>query len=201
RAGGRGRAQGERPAPGSRGGGAPSWRGGTGRLGYVAKMSPRLSETFILDEILALRRNGIPVKVYSLLPPVRDALVHPEAQSLASEVEVLSPLVPRSSLLSWRELATCFRMRPIRTAYYVARVVATVHPRVKLRRLREAVHLACCLRRDRIAHVHAAWAHTPATVVRMACRIAGIPWSMSAHAKDIHLSDRDQLARKVAASR
>src|SRR5262249_46304047 len=45
------------------------------------------------------------------------------------------------------------------------------------------------------------WAHTPATVVRMACRIRGIPWSMSAHAKDIHLSDPGQLARKVHAAR
>ena len=181
--------------------GMPAWRGCTGRLGYVAKMFPRLSETFILDEILALRRNGVPVKVYSLLPPVRDARVHPEAAGVASDVEVLSPQTRDRPLRALRELAACFRLRPLRTAIYVARVAVSGHPLRSMRRVREAARLACCLRRDRIAHVHAAWAHTPATVVRMACRIAGIPWSMSAHAKDIHLTDPRPLARKVQAAR
>src|SRR2546422_5861456 len=67
----------------------PGWDGRIGCLGYVAKMFPRISETFILDEILALKRSGIPVKIYSLLPPVRDERVHPEALALLPEVDFL----------------------------------------------------------------------------------------------------------------
>src|SRR5258708_23785888 len=147
----------------------PTWAGRTGRIGYVAKMFPRISETFILDEVLAMRRNGIPVKVYSVLPPVRDARTHAAALALVPDVEVLSPAPPRGIALTLRELAECFRARPLRAAIYLARAVFSSAPRRRLRRLGEVAHPVACLRRDRIAHVHAAWAHTPANIVRMAC--------------------------------
>ena len=59
-----------------------------GHLGYVVKMFPRISETFILREIRALRREGVPVRVYSLLPPDRDARSHPEARAREEIVRV-----------------------------------------------------------------------------------------------------------------
>src|SRR5215831_7737459 len=68
---------------------ATGWGGRTGCIGYLAKMFPRISETFILEEIQALRRHGIPVRIYSLLAPTRDARVHSEAVDLASECFVL----------------------------------------------------------------------------------------------------------------
>ena len=177
------------------------WSGRTGRIGYVAKMFPRISETFILDEILALKRIGAPVRIYSELPATRDGRVHPVALELAADVEVLSPEGrPRVSTVV-REFAACFRARPLRMTLYLVRALTSAAPGRRLRRLREAAHLACCLRRDCIVHVHAAWAHTPATVVRMAHRLSGIPWSMSAHAKDIHLSDERGLAQKLASAR
>ena len=39
------------------------------RIGYIVKMFPRFSETFILNEILELERQGAKVTVFSLLPP------------------------------------------------------------------------------------------------------------------------------------
>ena len=48
------------------------------RVGYVLKRFPRLSETFILNEILEVERQGVAVEVFSLLRPpaeVRHALV------------------------------------------------------------------------------------------------------------------------------
>ena len=35
----------------------------------------------------------------------------------------------------------------------------------------------------------------------VACRMLGVPWSMSAHAKDIHLSESSSLRKKMAAAR
>src|SRR5262245_22909577 len=147
----------------------PAWNGRTGQIGYVAKMFPRISETFILDEILALRRNGVPVRIYSVLPASRDARVHPEAAQLLPEVEVLSPVPAVPARVVAAELALCFATRPIRVAVYAARALISFHPLRRLRRLRETAHLVACMRRDRIVHVHAAWAHTPANVTRMAC--------------------------------
>ena len=39
------------------------------RIGYVLKRFPRLSETFILNELLQLERLGVQVDVFSLLRP------------------------------------------------------------------------------------------------------------------------------------
>ncbi len=185
--------------PGARDG-RPTWGGQTGNLGYLAKMFPRISETFILREVRALQRHGIPVRIYSLLPPTRDARVHAEAELLAATVEVL----PQPGWSNWRgflaDLLSCLRTRPGATGREVMR--SLLRPRRRsFRRLFRAVSLAVRLRRDRVAHLHAAWAHTPASVARIACRLAGIPWSMGAHAKDIHLSKRSSLAKKIAAAR
>jgi len=60
-----------------------------GTLAYVTKMFPRISETFVLNEVLALRRAGVPLRLYSVLPPVRDRRTHPEAEALAAETIVL----------------------------------------------------------------------------------------------------------------
>ena len=92
-----------------------------GHLAYVAKMFPRISETFVLNEIRALRCEGVPFRIYSILPPSRDRRIHPEAESLAAETEIL----PQAS---WRGLpeffaATrrCFRAAPLETAAETAR--------------------------------------------------------------------------------
>ena len=47
------------------------------RLGYVLKMYPRFSETFIVSEILAREAAGEQIVIFSLRPPT-DARFHPE---------------------------------------------------------------------------------------------------------------------------
>jgi len=180
---------------------APSpWEGRSGSVGYLAKMFPRISETFILEEIQALRRHGVPVKIYSLLAPTRDARVHPEAQDLVPETYVLPE--PRWSSMPRfvANLWACFRVRPSGTTKQVLRLLQEPRRR-SFRRLVRAADLAVRLRRDHVAHLHAAWAHGPASVARIAGRLTGIPWSMGAHAKDIHLSRPSSLAKKLAAAR
>ena len=57
-------------------------------LAYLGRILPVLSETFVVREIVALRRLGLSVKVFSLNPP-ETGVCHPEAPDLAREVEVL----------------------------------------------------------------------------------------------------------------
>lgn len=172
----------------------------TGRVGYLAKMFPRVSETFILNEVLALRKQGVPVSVYSLHEPTRDARMHAEAAAITDEVFVL----PEPEATSWSELMPalfrCLDANPRATLMEVIRVL--MRPRaLTRRRFVRAILLAERLRADRIAHLHAAWAHTPASVARIASRLTGIPWSMGAHAKDIHLSKPSSIAKKLRAAR
>jgi len=163
-------------------------------------MFPRISETFILDEILALKRHGVPVKIYSLLPPTRDARVHKDAEALMPEVEILPTPGWSEMQRTLGDLLACFRVRPSGTVKQVLRLLLPPRERSFLR-LARAAALAVRLRRDRVAHLHAAWAHGPASVARITSRLTGIPWSMGAHAKDIHLSDPRSLAKKIASAR
>ncbi|MCK4414614.1 MAG: glycosyltransferase [Candidatus Eisenbacteria sp.] len=176
------------------------WSGCGGNLGYLAKMIPRISETFILREALALRREGIPVRIFSLLPPTRDHRMHAAARALLPEVEILPQPRWYGGKLFWGGLADGWRHRPAAVLREALRLALRPRRRT-LRRFFRAVILARRLREANIVHLHAAWAHTPASVARIATRLVGIPWSMGAHAKDIHLAQRSSLAKKLRAAR
>ena len=64
------------------------------RVAYLLKTFPRLSETFILNEILALEALGMPIAIFSLRRPVAEPL-HPAVGDLKSSVTYVPSL-------SWR---------------------------------------------------------------------------------------------------
>lgn len=179
---------------------SPRLASAVGHLAYVAKMFPRISETFVLNEIQALRREGIPFRIYSILPPSRDRRAHPEAGPFAAETQVLPQPSWRGLMESFAAARRCFRAAPREATTEIARALLRPTPR-SFRILFRAVVLAERLRRDEVSHIHAAWAHTPASVAEIASRLTRIPWSMAAHAKDIHTSDELSLARKMSSAR
>ena len=50
---------------------------------------------------------------------------------------------------------------------------------------------------EQVAHLHAHFLHTPASVVRYAARLSGLPWSASAHAKDVWTTPAWELRGKL----
>lgn len=60
-----------------------------GTVGYVLKMYPRLSETFILTEVLALEAQGQPLEIFSLRPPT-DGRFHAELAQVRAPVTYLA---------------------------------------------------------------------------------------------------------------
>jgi hypothetical protein len=71
-------------------------------VAYLVKRFPRLSETFVLNEILEVRRQGIDLRLYALLDP-QEKLVHPTAGELVNEVGYLN-LAGRPWRSRWRLL-------------------------------------------------------------------------------------------------
>ena len=49
-----------------------------------------------------------------------------------------------------------------------------------------------------VCHLHAHFAHSPTSVALFAHKLSGLPFSFSAHAKDIYTSDQRQLREKIA---
>jgi len=63
------------------------------KVAYLVSRFPKLSETFIVDEILALERRGVGIELFSLVRQ-RERVVHPEAHELARRCHVAAPLSP-----------------------------------------------------------------------------------------------------------
>jgi colanic acid/amylovoran biosynthesis glycosyltransferase len=167
---------------------------GTGRplrVGYVTKMFPRFSETFVLTEVLNVERQGVDVEIFSLRPPA-DGRFHAGLADLRAPVTYLTSSGIRAGDL-WAELATA------------ATELGDLGPhlptllQLDVRDALQAVQLARRVRQRGIDHLHAHFASAGASVARAAAAIAGITYGFTAHAKDIFHADvdPDDLRRKL----
>ena len=69
----------------------------TPKIAYLIKCFPRLSETFILNEVLELEQQGLPLRIYSLLEPA-DRTVIQAAKDVRATVTYVPRYTPRSIL-------------------------------------------------------------------------------------------------------
>ena len=171
------------------------------RLAYVVKMFPRLSETFILNELLELERCGASITVYSLkraAPGPR----HPDVARLAARVVYL-PERPVEWLLRGGVAALALLARHPRRVGVLLRYVVTRRTHQAWKRFFQAAVLVRDLAPDPPRHLHAHFASAPSRVAMFAAHLAGLPFSFTAHAKDIFHSDTDLdlLRAKMRAAR
>ncbi|MFV0375429.1 glycosyltransferase [Microbacterium sp.] len=164
------------------------------RIGYVLKMYPRFSETFIVTEMLAREAAGERLTIFSLRPPV-DPRFHPELSRIAAPVRYLDR--PVKTVALWdalRVASTDPQLAAAIGAHFDELLRADVDDAA------QAVLLADACRREQITHLHAHFASIATTVARLAALLVGIPYSFTAHAKDIFHDSVDvaDLSRKFA---
>jgi glycosyltransferase involved in cell wall biosynthesis len=168
-----------------------------GRVAFVLKGYPRLSETFIAQEIAALERRGLGILIVSLRRPT-DARLHPVHREIRAEVVYL----PEYLLLEpFRVLRAWFRVRKWNTygkakTLWLRDLVRDPTPN-RVRRFGQALVLAAELPAD-VTRLHAHFLHTPASVARYAAALRSLPWSASAHAKDIWTTPEWEKREKLA---
>jgi colanic acid/amylovoran biosynthesis glycosyltransferase len=166
-------------------------------VAYVMSRFPKLSETFVLGEIVALQRRGVRVEVYPLLRS-RGRLAHPEAAAVsagAHHLPFLSPAV-LASQLHW------LRARPRAYLGALRDVVAGTWrcPNFLLGGLAcfpKVAHAARLMQHDGVVHVHCHFANHPALAGFVIARLTGLPYSFTAHGSDLHRR-RAMLGAKVA---
>ncbi|HEY2955267.1 MAG TPA: glycosyltransferase family 4 protein [Candidatus Eisenbacteria bacterium] len=170
------------------------------RVGYVIKVFPRFSETFILNELLELERLGVPVTVYSLKAPILGP-VHPAVARLGARVVYL-PERPLHWLTRGAWAAAKLLARRPAVVLPVLAYVATRRTHQAWKRFLQASCLVQDLRAHPLDRLHAHFASAPARVAMLASRLAGLPFSFTAHAKDIYQSgtDWDVLRDKMRAA-
>jgi glycosyltransferase involved in cell wall biosynthesis len=161
---------------------------------------PRLSETFIAQEILALEERGLDIEIWSLRRPTESA-VHPMHREIAAKVRYLPEYLYRAPVRVLRGVLWAVRQprfgRLLRLFWRDLRRDWTAN---RMRRFGQACVMARELRGG-VRHLHVHYLHTPASVVRYAALLTGRPWTFSAHAKDIWTTPDWELREKLAEAR
>jgi glycosyltransferase involved in cell wall biosynthesis len=167
------------------------------RVAFVLKGYPRLSEAFIAQEIAALERRGLELLIVSLRRPTDDR-VHPVHREIRAPVSYLpeyllhEPLRVLRAWLAVRKLSTYERAK----TQWLRDLRRDPTPN-RIRRFGQAVVLAAELPAD-VVRLHAHFLHTPASVARYCAILRGLPWSGSAHAKDIWTTREWEKREKLA---
>jgi glycosyltransferase involved in cell wall biosynthesis len=194
-------------------------------VAYVLKGFPRLSETFIANEIHELERQGLRLHLYSVKAGERD-VVHDVVRRIRAPIEYLPELtsLSQTTLLPWLRInlprvadahLRLVRRRPQAWLTTLARALrmcwryrdgAHAPPRkVFLKEFLQAGAIASRILEDpSVRHVHGHFCHGATTIAWFVSSLTGLPFSFTAHAKDIYLEQlnpRDLLARKLCAAR
>jgi len=178
---------------------APPARQGL-RVAYIMSRFPKLTETFVLYEMLAMERLGLKVEVFPLQRG-DEKMLHEEAARMVERAR-FTPLIFSWSLL--RAHTYYLRRRPAAylntlwtllsanfgsLRYFIAALVF----------FPKSVLMARQMTTAGVAHVHAHFASHPAAVAFVVHRLTGIPFSFTAHGSDLHC-DRHMLPEKVVAA-
>jgi glycosyltransferase involved in cell wall biosynthesis len=168
-----------------------------GRVAFVLKGYPRLSETFIAQEIAALERRGLQILIVSLRRPT-DARRHPVHDEIRAALLYLPEYLyqePLRVFRSWIRLRKSKNFREARNTWL--RDLARDPTPNRIRRFGQALVLANELPTD-VNRLHAHFLHTPASVTRYAALMRGVAWTGSAHAKDIWTTPEWEKREKLA---
>ncbi len=165
-------------------------------MAYIMSRFPKLTETFILFEILAVEQQGISVEVFPLQREP-GTVMHPEARAIVERAHFEPWLAARFAGAHLRFLRRDAR-RYLGTLWTLLRAnwgslrfwagAVSFFPK--------AVYLAEQMERQGIAHIHAHFASHPAMVAFAIHRLTGIPYSFTAHGSDLHV-DQHMLCEKV----
>ena len=171
----------------------------TKTIAYVMSRFPKISETFILYEILEIERLGMQVEVFPLVRE-HEQVAHPEAQAIVDRAHysrVVSRAVlaaqfywllrrPRKYLSAWWHALR----GNLRSPKFLIRGVAIVAQSALFARQMQALG---------VQHVHAHYATHPALAAYVVHQLTGLPYSITAHAHDIYV-ERPMLGEKIRAA-
>src|SRR3954471_4554194 len=167
------------------------------RVAFVLKGYPRLSEAFIAQEIAALERCGLDLVIVSLRHPT-DARRHPIHDEIRAPLHYLPEYLlrePRRVLRAWLAVRKKESYRKARAIWL--RDLRRDPTPSRVRRFGQALVLAAELPAD-VERLHAHFLHTPASVTRYTAILRGLPWTGSAHAKDIWTTPEWEKREKLA---
>ncbi|WP_127126226.1 glycosyltransferase [Georgenia sp. SYP-B2076] len=157
---------------------------------YVTRSWPRLSQTFIVNEVLALERLGVDLEIFAMAAS-GETVRQPQVDEVRAPVICLGPAPAAGDhrFLAAREperfaaAARFARANPDLASGYATATTSECFEhavRIAARALRAAEAGVP------VAHLHAHFAHDPALVAHLVHRLTGLPYSLTAHARDLY---------------
>jgi glycosyltransferase involved in cell wall biosynthesis len=181
------------------------------RVGYLLRSYPRLSQTFILNEILALEQLGVQIHIFAVTHP-HEEIVQPQVAQVQAPVDYLEGAEGRRWwIILWEHLLTFLfaPLRYLRTARYVL-----AHPEFdqgytassRFVCFVQAVYLARLLRRlhrrgQGVDQLHAHFAHDPTLIAQLVHRLTGIAYTFTGHARDLYQIPQKALGERIQEAR
>jgi glycosyltransferase involved in cell wall biosynthesis len=166
-------------------------------VAFVLKGYPRLSETFIAQEIAALEARGLDILIVSLRHPT-DRKRHALHDQICASVLYLPEYLHQEPLRVLRGWWQARRQPGYRRALQLWwQDFKRDRNRNRIRRFGQALVLAAELP-ARYRHLHAHFIHTPGSVARYTAQILQCPWTASAHARDIWITPDWEKREKLA---
>jgi glycosyltransferase involved in cell wall biosynthesis len=167
-------------------------------LGYVVSRFPRVTETFILREVLTMGALGWPIEFFALRHE-REAVVHAEARRLEPSVHYPSGRLALASNLRlmarhpemWARLLALTAVGNARSARILAKSLLVFPIAVAWAQQMEALG---------VRHVHAHFGSYPALAALLAAGLQDIGFSFTIHAHDL-FADNVMLAEKARRAR
>ena len=161
-------------------------------VGYLLKQYPRLSETFVLNEILGLEERGVDVSIFSLRHAT-EGRFHPAIASVRGTVHYVADPDKTAFLDALRAIPDLRAERLPDVFDFLDQLPAERRSRLVL----QAIEVAEVAQRTEIDHLHAHFLTVAAQTAHLVHLLTGLPYSVTAHAKDIyrHTVDWDLAAR------
>ena len=171
-----------------------------GLIVVILKGYPRLSETFIAQELAGLERAGLDLFIVSMRHPT-DPAVHPVHRQIRAPVLYLPEYLYHAPLRVMRGLVRSVRLPGFREALlaWLSDLRRDFSPN-RFRRFGQAAVLAAEMPGG-VRWLYAHFIHTPSAVGRYASLMTGLPWSCSAHAKDIWTTPEWELRNNLTSAR
>ena len=148
------------------------------RIGYVLKVYPRFSETFIVTEMLAREALGDDLHVYALRPTT-DSRFHPEIARVQARVSWVRR--PFKGVEMWEQMAQCLDGADLERFARILPALLTLPGD----EVAQGLELARQVRADGIEHLHAHFASLAGRMAWIASSLTGVPYTVTTHAKDI----------------
>lgn len=173
---------------------------GTPRIGYILKRYPRLSETFILNEIAVMESLGSQLVLFSLLQP-EPPPHHPMVKKVQSPLYHLPAALCAKTKALTKAHGACVLRAPRRYAHALVRAahssLQSKNPLGVWKQFVRAGFIADKCQREGVTLLHAHFANAPAAVAWFASAMSGIPYSFTTHAKDLYLTSKRVMRRRI----